>query len=149
MRPHLTSGRPVTEWRKASEEQQRQGVLKVTVALTTDSGIEFELGEMLLDTLANLGCCPTLVLYREAKDLEADILLLVGDCLQFDGYANLLGRAKERRPTTMLWQLHSLPPPTLSARVERKGMWAVELDRVGLPPRSFSEMIKLALPVQV
>src|SRR5215510_9048084 len=103
MRPHLMSGRPVTEWRKESEEQQRQDALKVTVALTTDSGIEFELGEMLLDTLSNLGCCPRLVRDGEAKGLEADILLLVGDCLQFEGYANLLGSGKERRPTTMLW----------------------------------------------
>jgi hypothetical protein len=132
------------------DKRQNQGKLKVSVALSsTASSIELELGEMLLDTLLNLGFLPTLVRDGSRDVLDVDVLLLVGDCPQFKGYANLFSHWKERRPNTILWQIHSLPPSTLSTRAEYKGLRAVEINRVGLPLGWFSELIKSAIPVPV
>lgn len=116
----LKLGRSVVQCKSAAlDTRQNHGKLQVSVALSsTASGIELELSEILLDTLLHLGFLPTLVRDGARNALDGEVLLLVGDCPQFQGYATLFSHWKERRPIIMLWQLHSLPPTTTNSRPE-------------------------------
>ena len=79
-----------------------------------------ELSVMLLDSLSALGARALVVGDGDASALDADVLLIVGDCQAFQKLPRLLNTARHR-PFTILWLLDSLPPESLSFRAERIG----------------------------
>ena len=91
----------------------------------TPKSLYDEFGEMLLEALADSPYNAVLTADGDESALNADLLLMIGDCMEFKGYANLLGRSKVR-PMTALWLLDTLPPATLSERAAKLG------SRVGL-----------------
>jgi hypothetical protein len=51
--------------------------------------------------------------------LDADVLLMIGDCLDFENYASLLRRHRKQRPVSIFWLLDSLPPVELNPRATK------------------------------
>lgn len=129
-----------------------QGGLSVRIAMGAPT-LEFhvELRDLLLDVLSTLGHLPAPVEDGDRDVLEADVLLLVGDCSIFERFAKLFSRHEGKKPLTILWHLNPLPPPSLFERDERVGSRAVELwDRLKLPSGGLSELITSSLlPISV
>jgi hypothetical protein len=125
--------------------------MKVCVTLSKPrSNLYIELAEAILDGLSALGFLPALVRDGDRDVFEVDALLLLGDSTGFDGFAELLAHHKGSRPTTILWQLEPLPPPTLNERAERIGLRASDImEWVTLPPGILSRLIKSVVPLSV
>lgn len=79
-----------------------------------------EFGCMLLDSLPS-GFRASLAGDGDPAALDADLLLIVGDCQAFQQLPGMLARAKHR-PLTALWLLDSLPPEPPDARSARIGL---------------------------
>lgn len=132
-------------------DRVERGGLRVRVAMGAPT-LEFhvELRDILLDVLSTLGHFPAPVEDGDRDVLEADVLLLVGDCSIFEGFAKLFSRHEGKKPFTVLWQLNPLPPNSLYERDETLGSWAVELwDRVKLPSGRLSGLVTSLLPMSV
>jgi hypothetical protein len=88
-----------------------------------------QLGDMLSETVRQMGFVPELVRDGEPRALDSKLLLLVGDCHGFERFASLLTR-HHHRPRTILWQIDPLPPPQLDTELESIGCEALHrLDR--------------------
>ena len=84
--------------------------------------MDLEIAAMVCDVLADEGLKAYSVADGDERCLDADVALLVGDCLEFDRTADLLRDSTRRRPRTVLWQLHALPPPDLPESVVSSGL---------------------------
>jgi len=78
-----------------------------------------EMARMLLDVLADSEYDAEIVADGDRRALDADLLLMIGDCMEFENYSALLGGAKDRKPATALWLLDTLPPATLNDKAAR------------------------------
>ena len=99
---------------------------------------------MLLDTFSQLGFHTTLLSNGTAAVSQADVLLLVGNCLYFTRIARLLSSIGNSRPKTILWQFEPFPPPQLTGRTEKIGIKLAMCDWAR-SPRPYSQLAK-ALP---
>ena len=88
----------------------------------TTTRMDLEIAAMVCDVLADEGLKAYSVADGDERCLDADVALLVGDCLEFDQTADLLRDSTRRRPRTVLWQLHALPPPDLPESVASSGL---------------------------
>jgi hypothetical protein len=68
---------------------------------------------MLTDTVRRMGIESVLIRGANARMLDADVLLIAGDCRKFDDYWHMLRKAP-RRPFTILWQFEPLPAPEMA-----------------------------------
>lgn len=84
-------------------------------------GLYDEMGVMLLDVLSDSEYDASLVGDGDRNSLDADLLLMIGDCLEFEGYAALFGGLRTRRPITALWLLDTLPPAPLNNKAAKIG----------------------------
>ena len=98
--------------------REGQAVYVALPAGTKDYG---DIGRMLVETLADLGCYTGLVRDGDPEALKADALIMFGSCAGFVRYPRLLA-GTQRRPVTALWHVEPLPPVGLTARAERIGM---------------------------
>jgi len=89
---------------------------------------------MLLDTFSQLGFHTTLLSDGTATVSQADVLLLVGNCLHFTRIAQLLSSIGNSRPKTILWLLEPLAPPGMTQHAQRIGLALAKCDRKNLPP---------------
>jgi len=117
----------------------------ICIGVPSNSGDKLGLGRMVCDVLSNLDFFPALVTDGDSDVLQASLLLLLGDCHSFNGFAELLNKYNGRRPTTVLWQIDPLPPPTLSKHAEHIGLAA--LSALRKRERSIhSKLLKACLP---
>lgn len=86
---------------------------------------------MLADALGGHEGGVTTVEDGDPAVLDAAFAILVGDCLRVDRTAELLRRPRARSPVTALWQLDSLPPPSVDQGVIEAGYRAMRRDRAG------------------
>ncbi len=105
----------------------------VCICLDQFIGEKLGLGPMLVETFSDLGCRATLVCDGDTEALQADILLLAGNCPHFAGFPALLSRYKNSRPKTLLWQLDPLPPPDMSKQAVQTGLKLAMCDSKILP----------------
>ena len=116
----------------------------VTVAVispATTTAMDIEISSMVAEVLADCGTNAIRLADGDTRCLEADVVLLVGDCLEFDGTADLLREAGNTRPRTALWQLHALPPPDLPAAVVASGLRVTDVLRQVQTQTRFGPML--------
>jgi hypothetical protein len=109
--------------------------------------IEREIGTMILDTLAAMDCAPRLVTVGDPTITDCDVFLLVGDAMSFEPHLPVLRQRGDRRPRTILWQIHPLLPPVASDRAEQASRWLTAVDR----PRSgpLAAIVRCLIPLSV
>ncbi len=88
----------------------------------TTTRMDLEVAAMVCGVLADEGHEAYSLSDGDERCLDADVALLVGDCLEFDRTADLLRDSTRRRSRTVLWQLHALPPPNLPESVVSSGL---------------------------
>jgi hypothetical protein len=88
-----------------------------------------EISDMLADALGGSGGGVITVEDGDPAVLDASVAVLVGDCLRVDRTAELLRRSRATSPVTVLWQLDSLPPPSVDDDVIEAGYRAMRRDR--------------------
>jgi hypothetical protein len=113
-----------------------------TVCLALDEPpriIEREIGAMILDALAAVGCAPRLVTVGDPTIMDCDVFLLVGDAMSLEPHLPVLRQRGDRRPRTILWQIHPLLPPTAGDRAKQASRWLVEVDRPHSGPREIPQ----------
>ena len=96
----------------------------LTVAVVspkTTTQMDLEIAAMVCDVLSDEGFDAHSLADGDERCLDADVTLLIGDCLEFDRTADLLN-STSTRPRTALWQLHALPPPDLPDAVVSSGL---------------------------
>ena len=91
------------------------------VSPKTTTQMDLEITAMVCDVLADEGFDAYGLTDGDERCLDADVTLLIGDCLEFDRTADLLN-STSTRPRTILWQLHALPPPDLPDAVVSSGL---------------------------
>ena len=101
---------------KATRDQLRHQLTVGVGIPPVTTPLEQEIADMLVGTIAALDDRPALVGDDDEAYLDFDVLLLAGDCLKFDGFAQRLARSAHRRPKTILWQMHALPAPSSAER---------------------------------
>lgn len=127
-------------------EDIRQPVTPTVCVSLSPGERSLELDEMMLEVLAAQGFRPTSAQDGDPRALSAQFLLLVGDGCWFNGYARLLARRRPK-PITVLWQLHSLPPPGLSQCAERSGLHTIEQwERLKVVPYRYRRLIGSVVP---
>jgi len=119
--------------------------LHVCVCLHPFVGSSLGFGRMLTDVFSQMGCHVDLVDDGAAQALQADILLLAGNCSYFVRFPKLLSLHSETRPKTILWQLDPLAPLGMSRRAEKTGLKLAVLNRKNLPV-CLKWLIKAAVP---
>jgi len=100
----------------------RNNGTNICVSIPGGKFTPLNLGQMLHQTLADLGYAPVLVEDGNPVALESDVLLLVGNGRCFNGYAKLLSNCDRTRPLTILWLIDPLPPPHQSERGRQIGL---------------------------
>lgn len=100
--------------------------LRICVALPSIRGDVHKFGEIVSDVLSNMGHSPILADDGDRLALESDILLFLGDCHSFNGFAKLLSSQAGARPKTVLWQIDPLPPMNFSIHAEKTGASAFQ-----------------------
>jgi len=100
---------------------------------------------MLADTFSQIGCQADLVDDGAVEALQADILLLAGNCSHFVKFPRLLSRHKGPRPKTVLWQLDPLGPPEMTDQAGKTGLKMAMLNRKN-QPRICARLIKATIP---
>lgn len=97
--------------------ENSQSKVRLSIALPDKPrGLYDEFGAMLLDTLSDTRFQAALVSDGDPSAQESDILLMIGDCLCFEGYADLMSHNPKHRPVTAFWLLDTLPPTALDTR---------------------------------
>ena len=84
--------------------------------------MDLEIAAMVCDVVVEEGFDAHSLADGDERCLDADVTLLIGDCLEFDRTADLLRDSTSTRPKTVLWQLHALPPPDLPDAVVSSGL---------------------------
>jgi len=80
-----------------------------------------EIGAMVCEVLGHLGYSVLPVDPNKPADPDADVLLLLGDCLHFESFLKNYSRsAKTQR--VVLWQVDPLPPPGIFGEIEKNGL---------------------------
>jgi hypothetical protein len=106
------------------EKRRIKEPLRICIALPSIRSDVHKLGEILSDVLSNMGHSPFIAYDGERPATDSDILLLIGDCHSFNGFAKLLNRCAGVRPVTVLWQIDPLPPMNFSEHCEKIGVAA-------------------------
>ncbi len=96
------------------------------ISPATTTTMDVEISSMVADVLADCGITALRLADGDTRCLGSDVVLLIGDCLEFDRTADLLREAGSTRPRCALWQLHALPPPDLPAAVIASGLRVTE-----------------------
>lgn len=84
------------------------------------------MGEMIKDVLTQFEIKADIIRHPDNRLSQYDLLLFVGDCIQFDLFINKLKGFKGKRPLTALWQLDPLPPLILSEDSIKAGLMAAK-----------------------
>ncbi len=119
--------------------------LNVCICLPDFIGSKLNFGPMLVDTFSQIGCQADLVDDGDVEALQADILLLAGNCSHFVKFPRLLSRHKGPRPKTILWQLEPFGPPEMTDQAEKIGLKMAMLNRKN-QPRICARLIKATVP---
>src|SRR5215510_12095648 len=132
------------------DRQRGRSPSQVCVAIASGANQTYvELGEILDDALSHAGLRSALVRDGDRAALAADVLLLLGEGAFFPDYTNLLKRKPAPRPTTVLWLLEALPPPTLNERAEHEGSRVAKLTSRESPSGRLLRLIWSAVPRSV
>jgi hypothetical protein len=105
-----------------------------------------ELADMLADSIARTGDAWRRFDDGDQSALEANILVLFGDCIRVPGTANLLRRSEER-PVTVLWGTELLPQPGLDPDTLEAGYRAADREEsVRLSDSGFARLGRSLVP---
>ena len=108
---------------------QPRGVRVVVVMPSPRGALLSEISAMLADALGGPESGVIAVDDGDPAVLDAGFAVLVGDCLRVGRTAELLRRPRASSPVTALWQLDSLPPPSVDNGVIEAGYRAMRRDR--------------------
>jgi hypothetical protein len=108
-----------------------------------------EMAEMLIDEFGRSSFRVTIVHDGDRRALSADMLLLVGDCLVFQQYPEMLSSMNGPRPITALWLHDSLPPATFNRRATAISSRLALYDQSRLMLRSHMRGVVEAIPLPI
>jgi hypothetical protein len=125
--------------------QNHKNNQKICICLHPVVSDKLGLGQMLADTFSETGYKADFVDDGAPQALQADILLLTGNCSHFNRFPELLDRHKNTRPKTILWQLDPLAPLQMTKKAEKVGLKLGMLYRTNLPV-CLKKLIKAVVP---
>jgi hypothetical protein len=121
--------------------------LRVCVSAYQKIGGEdvLKFGSAICQTLSDLGFSSALVNDGDPAALKSDILLLVGDGINSEGFAKLLSNCGPVKPLTAFWLVNPVPPPQLSERGRQIGLKLLNCDWRKLSP-PWSKFVRSCVP---
>lgn len=108
-----------------------------------------EIGGMFLDVLSGTAVSASLVNDGDKLALGADALLMIGDCLEFEGYATLLSKRRYSRPETILWLFDTLPPCALEGKTANAALRLRYYDRALHFAKTRLKPIRTMIPLPI
>lgn len=108
-----------------------------------------EFAEMLLEELSGSSFRVTIVSDGDRRALSSEMLLMIGDCLVFQRYPEMLSSMKGQRPITALWLHDSLPPATFNKRASTISSRLALYDRGRVLLRSHMQGAVNAIPLSL
>ena len=121
---------------------------KLSIALPeTPKSLYSEIGVMLLDVLSDAPYTVVLVHDGDEVALDAEVLLIIGDCQAYPEYARLLTAKRDKRPVTILWMLDTLPPVSFTPKAADIGSRLATYNKSLLFLRTHMKPLVSAIPL--